>query len=95
MHHLAKMAPLALVIYTGGKGLHGWFWANGMPEEVLRNFMVYACTVGADDSMFTLCQLARIPGSSRTDKDRSDGTYGRRHTVYYFDPSCINWEVQS
>ena len=42
--HLSRYAPLALVVWSGGKSLQGWFNAT----EELREFFEYACALGAD-----------------------------------------------
>jgi hypothetical protein len=44
----AKFAPLALVVHSGGKSLHGWAACAGIAEDELRKFMAYACELGAD-----------------------------------------------
>ena len=33
--HLAERAPMALVVHSGGKSLHGWFYCVGQPEDRL------------------------------------------------------------
>ena len=38
--HLAGSGPLALVVHSGSKFLHGWFHCAGQPEEQLRQFNV-------------------------------------------------------
>ena len=40
--HLAARAPLALVLHSGNKSLHGWFPTHDRTEEQLRWFMAYA-----------------------------------------------------
>ncbi len=80
--HLATMAPLALVVNSGGKSLHSWFWVDGQKEDVTLKFFRYAVTLGADHKMWTKSQFARMP-----DGTRKDGT--RQHLLYY-NPEVIH-----
>lgn len=66
--HLAARYPLALVVHSGGKSLHGWYFVAGRPEEELRAFMRYAVSLGADRHTWTPCQAVRTPGGIRRDK---------------------------
>lgn len=79
--HLASHAPLALVVHSGGKSLHGWFYCAGQPEEELRKFMRYAVSLGADPATWTRCQLVRLPGGLRDN--------GQRQTVLFCNPAVL------
>ena len=70
--NLASHAPLALVVHSGGKSLHGWFYCAGQSEEELRKFMRYAVNLGADPATWTRCQLVRLPGGLRDNGQQSD-----------------------
>lgn len=63
--HLARFLPLALVVDSGGKSLHGWYWVAGRPEPTVRLFMEYAVHLGADPHTFVRCQWVRMPGGTR------------------------------
>ncbi len=80
--HLAATAPLALALHSGGKSIHGWFYAAGQPEPMLRHFMQRAVRLGADYHTFTRCQLVRMP------QGRNHKT-GRRQRVLYYAPEVI------
>lgn len=80
LSHLAKIAPLVLVVDSGGKSLHGWFFFDGTPEYYSRLFLQYACTLGADPHAWTRCQWVRMPGGSRY-----SGGAAIRQTVLYLD----------
>ena len=75
--HLREYAPLALVVWSAGKSLQGWFSARGEPEHHLRRFMEYAHGLGADRATWTRCQLVRTPEAVRAN--------GNRQSVQYFD----------
>lgn len=80
--HLACRAPLALVVHSGGKSVHGWFYCQGQDEEkVLRPFMRYAVSLGADTSTWTRSQFVRMPDGRRGDR--------KRQAVYFFRPEVV------
>ena len=79
--YLAERAPLALVVHSGGKSLHGWFYCAGRSEEPLRRFMSYAVSLGADPATWTRSQFVRMPDGLRDD--------GKRQTVFFFNPSVV------
>jgi hypothetical protein len=79
--HLASTAPMTLVVHSGGKSLHGWFYCLGQPEEKLRRFFNYAVSLGADHATWCRSQFCRMPDGLR------DG--GKRQIVYYFNPELI------
>ena len=80
--HLATVAPLALVVFSGGKSLHSWFWVEGQEEEVTLKFFRYAVSLGADPPTWVRSQFVRMP-----DGTRKDGT--RQHLLYY-NPEVIH-----
>jgi hypothetical protein len=73
--------PLALVVHSGNKSLHGWFACHGQTEERLRRFMERVVSLGADPATWTRSQFVRIPDGTRKD--------GRRQVVFYFNPQVI------
>jgi hypothetical protein len=75
--HLADFAPLALVVHSGGKSLHGWFRAADH-DATTRRFFEYAVSLGADHATWTPCQLVRMPEGRRT--------LGQRQVVWFFNP---------
>ena len=78
---MAGYAPLALVVHSGGKSLHGWFYCHEQPEPALRKFMAYAVSLGADRATWTRSQFVRLPAGQRDT--------GARQSVFYFDPAAI------
>lgn len=80
--HLAEHAPLALVVDSGGKSLHGWFYCGGMTDEQLTPFFRRACTLGADAANWCRCQFARMPDGHRRDPR------GRQRALF-FKPGVI------
>jgi len=79
--HLAERAPLALVVHSGGKSLHGWFVASGYSEDLLHQFMRRCVALGADPALWTRSQLARMPDGTRDT--------GERQKVYFFNPEVL------
>jgi len=81
LFHLAKRAPLALVVHSGSKSLHGWFYCHKQAEARLESFMRYSVTLGADRATWTRSQFVRMPGGTREK--------GKRQTVYFFNPEVV------
>jgi hypothetical protein len=79
--HLAARAPLAIVVHSGNKSLHGWFYCAGQTEERLERFMRYAVSLGADRATWTRSQFVRMPDGTREN--------GKRQAVYFFNPGAI------
>ncbi len=82
--HLGTRLPLAMVVHTGGKGLHAWFKTEGLTDAELFPFFNLAVECGADPRMWTRSQFARMPDGSR-----DDGGGGTFQTVYYFNPEAL------
>jgi hypothetical protein len=79
--HLAETAPLALVVHSGSKSLHGWFPCKEQTEKQLHRFMSRAIALGACHSTWSRSQFVRMP----------DGRRGgdKRQVAYYFDPEVL------
>ena len=65
LKYLSKLAPLVMVLRSGGKSLHGWFEVRETDEKQLRKFLSLACFYGADRAAFTLNQFMRLPWGTR------------------------------
>jgi hypothetical protein len=79
--HLARLAPLVLVVHSGNKSLHGWFFRGNATDEALEKFYEYAVALGADPATRTLCQPVRMPDGQRDN--------GNRQRVLFFNPKPI------
>ena len=79
--HLAKYAPLVLVVHSGNKSLHGWFYCAGEPDDKVEKFFRYAVSLGADPATWTPCQYVRMPDGTRDN--------GKRQRVVYFNPNLM------
>ena len=79
--HLAETAPLALVVHSGSKSLHGWFPCKEQTEKQLHRFMSRAVSLGACTSTWCRSQFVRMPdGLCKGDA---------RQVVYYFNPEVL------
>jgi hypothetical protein len=96
--HLAQAVPfLALVVFSGNRSLHGWFFCEGEPEDKLKRFFDYAHSLGACDGMWKACQFARLPDGMRSDDKTSDALQVAgiqnvpkgKQAVLYFNPEVI------
>ena len=54
-----------MVVYSGGKSLHGWFDVAGWREEDLERLRRFAAALGADRATFVGCQFVRTPNARR------------------------------
>jgi hypothetical protein len=80
--HLAEtQGPLALVVHSGNKSLHGWFACHGQTEERLRRFMEHVVSLGADPATWCRSQFVRMPDGTRAN--------GKRQPVYFFNPEVV------
>jgi hypothetical protein len=79
--HLVQNAPLAMVVHSGSKSLHGWFFCAGQPEERLHQVMRYCVSLGADRATWCPNQFVRMPDGQRDN--------GKRQVVFYFNPEVI------
>jgi hypothetical protein len=77
IRQLAVYGPLCLVVHSGGKSLHGWFYAAPSTEEQAATFFQYACRLGADPATWNRVQMVRMPDGLRDN--------GKRQTVSWFD----------
>jgi hypothetical protein len=75
---LAQLLPLFLIVFSGGKSLHGWFLVQHLAKEAIRAFMEEAVKLGACHSTATKSQFIRMPDGRRQN--------GARQTVFYFNP---------
>ena len=74
--YLARLAPLVMVVHSGGKSLHGWFKCKGESEEILEKFMKIAVSIGADKATWLPSQFVRFPAGRRDNETKQ--------AVYYF-----------
>lgn len=79
--YLTCFLPLVMVVHSGGKSLHAWYFIKGIPEEKLRAFMEHAVTLGADDATFSPFQWVRMPNGRRSN--------GKKQSLIYFDPQPL------
>lgn len=80
--HLAERAPFVLAVYSGNKSLHGWFYCKDKEESLLKRFMRYAVSLGADKATWTKSQFVRTPDGLRDN--------GQRQSVFYINPSILD-----
>ena len=69
--------PLVLAVWSGGKSIHGWFDVSASPSAQIALFAL-AAHLGADESLFDMSKLVRMPGGTRQS--------GECQTVLYFKP---------
>lgn len=95
--HLEKFATLTLVVFSGSKSLHSWFFCASQSEDSIRKFFDYAVSLGADPRMWTPSQFARLPDGHRPDgktgealKNAGIGNVpAARQALLYFNPGVV------
>ena len=85
LKHLSNYGRLVMVVHSGGKSLHGWFYCADWPEEKTEKFFKYAVSLGADRNLWPRCQPVRMPDGMRDTEVRQQ--------VVYFDPKKIEKNV--
>ena len=83
--YLARFAPLVMVVHSGGKSLHGWFYIAGRSESKNKQFMDLAVSVGADHHTWLKCQPVRMPEGTRDD--------GSKQRALFFNPEALRSEA--
>ncbi len=68
----SKQRPLILVVWSGGKSLHGWFLVEGLSEYGKLRFFRHAVFLGADPTLWDPAKLVRLPGGRRDTGVRQD-----------------------
>lgn len=81
--NLKAHAPLAMVVYSGGKSFHAWWRCEGVDESRLRKWMEYTVRLGTDYHTWTPCQLVRMPGGWRRD------TNTFQEVIYFDGKECL------
>jgi hypothetical protein len=82
--------PLAMIVYSGHKSLHGWFPCYHAEERDIRTFFRLATMLGADARMRIPCQFCRLPGGYNQ-------KYKRRQNLVYLDSDLMldhSWYVK-
>lgn len=82
--YLKRRLEPVLVVDSGGKSLHAWFYVEGQTEDVIRATMCHAIRLGADRATYTRSQFVRMPEGTRDN--------GKRQEVLYFNPNAVNQE---
>jgi hypothetical protein len=83
---LSSGLHLAMVVFSGGRSLHGWFACFGLSEHKAVSFILKAKKLGADRTTYSPSQYVRMPNG---------WNYGKqtRQEVLYFDSSKL--EIQN
>ncbi|MEO5721662.1 MAG: hypothetical protein ABIR71_09355 [Chthoniobacterales bacterium] len=79
--HLSYRAPLTLVVHSGNKSLHAWFYCLGQPEDRVHEFFKHAVGLGADPATWGRSQFTRMPDGRRDN--------GRQQKTFYLNPATV------
>jgi hypothetical protein len=98
INHLSQIAPtLTLVVFSGSKSLHAWFYCANETDETQLRFMRYAVSLGADRATWTRSQFVRMPDGTRRDGKTSaslaacgiSGVPAGKQAALYLDPEVV------
>jgi len=100
LHHLSRIAPsLALVVFSGSKSLHGWFYCENQAEDIQLRLMRYAVSLGADCATWIRSQFVRMPDGKRQGLNHTTGALEScgipgvppsKQVALYFNPRVTN-----
>jgi hypothetical protein len=79
--HLQRFLPLAMVVFSGKKSLHGWFSAAGLTQDDANCFRDYARSLKADPALFVPCQLTRMPWGTRENDNPQSVIYFNQEVI--------------
>jgi hypothetical protein len=77
---LGRGMPLRMVVHSGSKSLHCWFYVEGREEYEVARFFWICCALGADRTRWDPCGWLRMPGGVR----RKDGGAAVKQKIVYF-----------
>ncbi|MEI8312716.1 MAG: hypothetical protein WCH98_18345 [Verrucomicrobiota bacterium] len=69
LYHLGTVWPLVMIVDSGGISVQGWFSCEYIKEDVQREFMDYAVSLGAVSDTWIRCHFARMPGGRGSSED--------------------------
>jgi hypothetical protein len=69
---------LVLVVDSGNKSLHAWFYCGGISDDALEVHFRKVVRLGADPNLFDKMQFVRLPDGVRDN--------GNRQSILYFKP---------
>ena len=83
---LAGLAPLVMVVDSGGKSLHAWFRVDHLGVQDHVRLFYTACLLGADATRWDICGWLRMPGGLRV----VGGVPSVRQRILHFNPEPLN-----
>jgi hypothetical protein len=73
---------LTMVVFSGKRSLHCWFYVKDLPEVEVQALCAVASKIGADPATFNKCWLVRMPGAKRKETKKIQ-------EIYYLNPNVI------
>lgn len=80
--HLATKAKLIMMVYSGGKSLHGWYNVRSLSTAEQLSFFRSAVEIGADPKMYSAAQFSRLPAGQ-------NAKTGKPQLVVAFEPAHL------
>jgi len=73
--------PLVMAVWSGGKSIHAWFNVSNLSTYEKLYFYRFAVYLGADDTLFDMSKLVRMPGGKRNN--------GQHQGIIYWEPNNL------
>lgn len=77
---LSTRYPLVLLLFSGNKSIHGWYFVEGEDADKVDRFFDLACLLGADPKTWGVSQFVRMPGGWNNKAETNQ-------KVLYFNPT--------
>jgi hypothetical protein len=77
LERLAQVMPLRMVVWSGGKSLHGWYSIETRLKDKVQKFYDLAVQLGGDKAVLRPAQLVRVPNGIRQENGKV------QKTIYY------------
>lgn len=87
LSELDNYMPLAMIVYSGRKSLHGWFACYDRSEYRIRTFFRMATKLGADRALRIPSQFTRCPNGYNYKTNK-------RQAVIYYDENVIESQTK-
>lgn len=93
---LSLFLPLLLLVHSGRRSVHGWYYVPGMSDEEVQALFSFLKLLGVDGACKDASRLTRLPGAVRQDRDAHGTiTQGEFQQLLYLDGSVSGYEKPS
>jgi hypothetical protein len=73
--------PLVMAVWSGGKSIHAWYNVKYLTPYEKLYFFRFAASIGADETLYDMSKLVRMPGGRRSS--------GQKQGIIYWEPEHL------